>query len=189
MENLSISCRITKAGLGTIKFGTYVYNIVEVEIANMTDFKAFVPYWAELGEGDSFKSDKWYITRFEREDDNPTHLAIRVDNMTITEEYEPQKHFMCMVSGRFLTSDRCHITTAGPTQKALYRCTLRLKDEDGGTFTVLLSGFQDVALQMSTTPRFSIIQGIACVKPKKYSTGYELCLSEFEIINNKDKEK
>ena len=186
MENLQISCKISKTGIGTIKFGTYVYNIVEVEIANMTNFKAFVPYWAELEVGDSFISEKWYITRFERDKNNPIHLAIRVDFLEKTENYEPIKHFMCKVSGRFLTSDKCHITTTGPTQKTLYRCTIRLKDEDGEYFTVLLSGFQDVALKMSTTPRYSIISGVACVKPKKYSQGYELCLSEFEIKSEKE---
>lgn len=182
MTNYDVTAIVKKAGLGLIDINSFKYNIVEIEVANFKSFKAFIPVYVIVNEGDFIKSKSWAITRFDFSDPNPTVLAIRFDEVEITESYEPIQFLLAKVSGMWIPSSKPGLRTVGPTKKAFIMSTLKLRDEFSESYTVLFTAFNDCAKQLSTVKRLSTIRAEVCIKPKKYIDGYEFCANTFEII-------
>ena len=180
MQNCFISAVVTKTDIGTVDLNGFIYNVVEVDIAQLHEFKVFIPVFADVDVGTIFTSTTWAVTRYKTEDSET--LALRIDNLDIVDKYEPIEYLTAKVTGMFVNSDKCKLKYVGPTRRAFYRCTLKLKDEFKESFSILLCGFKDNALKLSTLTRMTIIQAEVCIRDKRYEDGYELCINHFQEL-------
>lgn len=184
MQNCYMTAKVTKTNIGTVDLNGFIYNVVEIDVANLTGFKAFIPVFVAVDEGVAFSSEKWAVTRYKTETEET--LALRIDSLDYMENYEPIEYLTAKVTGMFVNSDRCKLKYVGPTRRAFYRCTLKLNDEFKENFSVLLCGFKDNALRLSTLTRTTIIQAEVYIRNKKFEDGYEFCIKTFNKLQKEN---
>lgn len=182
MVNFDLYGKIEKANIELVDINGFKYNVAEITVANIKGFKALVPIFTSVSEGDYIYSSEWELTRGE-EGINPDKLAVRFDNLSVIDEseYTPLDYFRCKCVGLYITSEKCTLRSVGPRKKPLYLATLKIKDEKEEPFTVLITAFNKVAESLINVPRLSILAVDVCIKNKKYKPGYELCVSEFKV--------
>lgn len=197
MRNCEIHAKVVETGIGTVNLNGFIFNVVKIEIANIKEFYAFIQVFTEVEVGTIFQSTSWAVTRYVPKEDRPEdtskdtegketeYLAIRVDDCQVVDKYEPIPYFNAKVTGMVMNSDKCKLMYVGPTRRPFYRCTLKLRDEFSKNFSMLLCAFKDNALSLSTLSRLTLIQAEVCIRPKRFEDGYELCINNFNVMEEK----
>lgn len=190
MVNLELKLRITKVNLDIIDINGFKYNLHTMEVGTLKDFKVLIPIFDSIQVGDCIYTDNWIVTRIGQET-QPVDLCIRLDKYTLmpSEGFEVSKYLNSKVTGLFFNSEKCFLRTVGPDRKPFYMATLKLKDSYDINYEMLIVAFGDKAKRLSTVKKLSILDCEVTVKKKKEVDGYELAVTNFDVVNTKNKNK
>ncbi len=182
MINFDLYAKVVSTNLGLIDINNFKYNLGEVEVANFEKFRILVPIFVTVEVGDYIHTNNWAITRLD-EGLNPVELAIRANDLKIVTEQQFHKmdRFCCKIQGDVITSSKTTLSSVGPSKKPFIRLSLRIIDEHGVNWMILLVGFNSTAKRIATVSRCTTINAEVTIKEKKYQPGYEFKLDDFSI--------
>lgn len=187
--NLELKARFVEANITIVDMNGFKFRLHKMEVETLSDIHVLVPIFVDVSVGDCFVTDNWVLTRLD-ERENPAELCVRCDSIELvsSDNFEPSKYLNSEVTGLFLNSkEKMGLRTVGADAKAFYSATLRLKDANDVSFSMLLCAFGSKAKALSTVPRRSIIKCTVTVKRRKYEEGYELSLLDF-VVKQEGKE-
>lgn len=183
MENLELKVRVSEVGLGIVDINNFKYNRVKVDVQSMTGFDVLIPIFDQVDFGDCLLLKRYKVTRLEGTVD-PVELCIRVETFDILERenFTPSEHLNVKVRGVLVGSEKCYLKTIGPDRRAFFMCTIKLEDDFGEQFGILLCAFNTNAKKTSTIPFSSSVVAEVTVRPKLKVPGYEMAVIKIDKV-------
>lgn len=189
MSNNLLKLRITKTNLDIVDLNGFKYNLHLAEVQTLEDFKVLIPIFDDVLVGDVVSTEDWVITHLGECDANPIDLCIRIGKFDLITggDYTLTKYLNSWVYGLLLVSERNSLQCVGVNRRPFFVATLKIKDEYGNGFPVLLTSFGDVAKKISTMKRGFILKCEVTVKRLRQTPGYELSCLSAEIVQEGNK--
>ena len=184
MSNNNVKLRITKTNLDIVDLNGFKYNLHLAEVQTLADFKVLIPIFDDVLVGDVIESNEWVVTHLGSCDAKPIDLCIRIDKFQIVtgEDYTLSKYLNSVVHGILIVSEKNQLQVVGVDKHPFFVATLKIKDEYGEGFPMLLTAFRNEAKKMSTMKRGSVLKCEVTVKRLRSTAGYELSCLTAEVI-------
>ena len=189
MSNNLLKLRITKTNLDIVDINGFKYNLHLAEVQTLEDFKVLIPIFDDVLVGDVVSTTEWTITHLGACDANPIDLCVRVDKFTLitSGDYTLTKYLNTWVHGLLLVSEKNTLQCVGVNKKPFFVATLKIKDECGNGFPMLLTSFGAVAKKMSTMKKGFVLKCEVTVKRLRQKNGWELSCLSVEVIQEGEK--
>lgn len=181
MENLELKVRVVEVGLGIVDVNDFKYNLVKVDTQGVRDFAVLIPIFDQVDYGDCLILKRYKVIRL-KGDFDAIELCIRVESFEIAERegFVISEYLNVKVRGILTGSEKCYLRTIGPDKRAFFMCTIKLEDDYGEMFGILLCAFNTNAKKLSTIPFTSSVVAEVTIRRKLRVPGYEMAVIKID---------
>lgn len=158
-----------------------VYNLYEVKFSDLK-MKALIREEFKLQEGDTVYSTRTYLTDFDPPNSRD-ELVLLLDHIEhVVQGFREMESPLVRCNGKLILTDRSHISLINNGTDELLISTLSCKNSSGNLFYVLLTAFNDLAMELfqlrRSTIEFLNIEGI--LKRRPFTKGFEIQVKQYD---------